>query len=102
MFLKVHDGTVPLLPDRFLVAQFFRKPLAAENFRMHANHQHLLVVGTVEYADPPPFGETTRGTPEKIMFQFVGAGLLKTEDLAALRIDPGHDVPDGAVLAASV
>jgi hypothetical protein len=36
------------------------------------------------------------------MFQFVGGGLLETENLAALRIDPGHDVPDGTVLAARV
>ena len=36
------------------------------------------------------------------MFQLVGARLFETENLAALRIDPGHDVPDGAVLAASV
>ena len=32
----------------------------------------------------------------------VGARLLEAEHLAALRIDPGHDVPDGAVLAGSV
>jgi len=38
----------------------------------------------------------------KIMFQFFGARLFETEYLTALRIYPGHDVPDGAVLAASV
>ena len=32
----------------------------------------------------------------------VGARVLEAEDLAALRIDPGHDVPDGAVLAGRV
>ena len=36
------------------------------------------------------------------MFEFVGARLLKAEHLAALGIDTGHDVADGAVLAASV
>ena len=85
-----------------LVAQLFRKPLAAENLRMHANDQHLLVVGTIEDADPPAFGKPARRAPEKIMFQFLGARLFETENLAALRIDPGHDVPDGAVLAGSV
>jgi hypothetical protein len=40
--------------------------------------------------------------PKKIMFQFIGGRLLETENLAALRIDPGHDVPDGSVLARSV
>ena len=29
----------------------------------------------------------------------VGAGMFEAEDLAALRIDPGHDVLDGAVLS---
>jgi len=29
-------------------------------------------------------------------------GLFETENLAALRIDPGHDVPNGAVFPASV
>ena len=29
----------------------------------------------------------------------VGAGMFEAEHLAALRIDPGHHVPDGAVLS---
>ena len=36
------------------------------------------------------------------MFQLLGARLFETGNLAAFRIDPGHDVPDGAVLAGSV
>jgi len=36
------------------------------------------------------------------VLQFLGARLLETENLAALRIDPGHDVPDGTVLSAGV
>jgi hypothetical protein len=36
------------------------------------------------------------------MFQLVGVRLFETEDLAALRIDPGHDVPNGTVLACSI
>jgi hypothetical protein len=36
------------------------------------------------------------------MFQFVGARLLEAKGLAALRIDPGHNVPNGAVLAAGI
>jgi hypothetical protein len=49
-----------------------------------------------------PRSGSTRGAPEKIVFQFVGAGLFETENLAALRIDSGHDVPDGAVLSGRV
>src|ERR1035441_5569443 len=33
VFLHVHDGTIPLLPDGLLVEQLFWKPLAAANLR---------------------------------------------------------------------
>ena len=69
---------------------------------MHANDEHLLVVGTIEDADPPAFRQTAGRAPQKIVFQFLGAGLFETEDLAALGIDARHDVPHGAVLAGSV
>ena len=86
----------------FSSRKLVRKPLAAENLRMHANDQHFLVIGTIEDADPPAFGQTARGAPEKIVLQLLGARLFETEHLAALRIDSGHDVPDGAVLAGGV
>ena len=69
---------------------------------MHSNNQYLLVVGTVEDADPAALGEATRRAPEKVMLQLFGTGLLETEDFAAFRIDAGQDVPDGAVLAGAV
>ena len=37
-----------------------------------------------------------------IMLQFVSAWLFETENLTAFRIDSGHDVTDGAVLAGRV
>ena len=74
----------------------------AENLRMHPDDQHFLVIGAIEDADPPAFRQMTGRAPEKIMFQLLGAGLFETENLAALRIDPGHDVPNGAVFPASV
>ena len=69
---------------------------------MHANNQHLLVIGTVKYADLPAFGKPDRRAPEKIVFQLVGTGLFETENLAACRIDSRHDVANGAILAGSV
>ena len=36
------------------------------------------------------------------MVEFLGGGRLEGEHLAALRIHPGHDVLDGAVLAGGV
>jgi hypothetical protein len=44
VILQVHYGTIPLLLNRLFVAQFFRKPLAAQNLRMHPNNQHFLVI----------------------------------------------------------
>jgi hypothetical protein len=102
MLFQVHDGTISLPPDGFLVAQFFRKPLTAQNFRMHPNDEHFLVIGTIEDADLPAFGKPPCCAPEKIMFQLVGARLFETENLAASRIDPGHDVANGPVLAGGI
>ena len=69
---------------------------------MHAGDQHLLVVGSVEDADPPAFRQIAGGAPEKIVLQFGGAGMLEAEYLAALRIDPGHHVLDGAVFSCRI
>jgi hypothetical protein len=65
MILQVHDGTVALLPNRLLVAQVLREALAAENLRMHADDEHLLIVGAIEYSDPSTLGKPARGAPEK-------------------------------------
>ena len=102
MLLQIHDGAIPVLPDGLLVTQLVREPLAAKYLRMHADDQHLLVIGAVEDADPPAFRQTAGRAPEKIVLQFLGARLLEAENLAALRIDPGHHVLDGAVLAGGV
>src|SRR5664279_1527671 len=69
---------------------------------MHANDEHLLIVGTVEDANPSALRETAGRAPKKIVFQFLSIRLFETENLAALWIDPGHDVADGTVLAGSV
>jgi len=103
MLLHVHDRPIPLFPDSFLVKQFIRKPLAAENLRMHTNDEHFLIVGTIEDTDPPTFRQTTGRAPEKNRASFRRrARLFETENLTALRIDPGHDMPDRAVLAGCV
>ena len=69
---------------------------------MDPNDEHLLVVGTVEDPDPPALGKPGCRAPEKVVLELLGARLLEAEDLTALRIDPGHDVPDRTVLAGRV
>ena len=69
---------------------------------MHSDDQHFPVLGAIEDADLPAFGQPARRAPKKIMFQLIGARLLETYNLTALWIDPRHDVPDSAVFAGCV
>ena len=69
---------------------------------MHPHHQGLLVVTAVENADVAPIGQHFHAPPQIIVVQLLRRGRLEREYLAALRVDPGHDVLDGAVLARSV
>jgi hypothetical protein len=102
MPFQIHDGAIPFLPNAFLVAQLFRKSLTTENLRMHAHDQHFFVIGAIEDTDPPAFRKPPRRAPEKIVFQFVGARLFETGDVAASWIYAGHDVSDGAVFSGRV
>src|ERR1035437_7282215 len=51
--LHIHDGTIPVVPNRFVGVRRVRDPFAAKNFGMHADDQYLLIVGSVEDTDPP-------------------------------------------------
>src|SRR5665647_2883348 len=102
MLFQIHDGTIPTLPDCLCIQQLLWKLLAAENLRMHLDDEHFLVVGTIEDADSPAFRQSPSRAPKKIMLQFLRIRLFKTENLAALRIDPRHDMPNGFILARSV
>ena len=79
-----------------------RDRFAVENLGMHADDQHLLVIGAVEDADPPALRQIASGAPEKIVLQFGGARMFEAEDLAALRIDARHHVLDGAIFAGRI
>ena len=61
--LQVHDRTVPVVPNRLLGEQAVREPFTAENLRMDTSDQHFLVIRSVEYPDPPAFGQIARGAP---------------------------------------
>src|SRR5579863_5065286 len=76
--------------------------MAAQNLRMHTNNQNLLVIGTVEDADPAPLRKATRAAPEKVMLEFLGARLLETVNLAACRVDARHHMANGAILSGTV
>ena len=69
---------------------------------MDLHHEHVLVVRPVEDADPAALRQAPHVPPEEVVVQLLGRRLLEAEDLAALRIDAGHDVLDRAVLAGRV
>jgi hypothetical protein len=69
---------------------------------VHTDNQHIFVVRAIEDADPPALRQSASGSPEKVVRQFFRARLFEAEDLAALRIDPGHDVSDRAILSGAV
>jgi hypothetical protein len=102
MLLKVVDGAKTMFPKFAFPGRLFRQILAAQNFRMHAHDENLLVIGAVKNADVSALREAARRAPQKIMLQFPGARMLEAENLASLRIDAGHDVLDRAVLASGV
>ncbi len=99
VLLEIDNGAVALLPEGFLVLHFIRQALVEEQFRMHPDHQHFFVVGAIEDPYFAAFRKPAGGAPEKIMLQFLSARLFEAGNVAALRVDPGHDVGYGSVLA---
>ena len=69
---------------------------------MHADDQHLLIVGAVEDADLPTSRQIACRPPKRVVLQFCGAGMLEAEHLATLRIDPRHHMADRAVFSSGI
>src|SRR5262249_59315601 len=88
---QIEDRSVAVFPNRLLVHQLFGKALAAQDFRMDTDDEHLFVIRTVEDTDSAALGKTHGRAPEEVVIQFGGARMFKAEDLAALRIDSGHN-----------
>ena len=68
----------------------------------YAHHEHLFVVRAVEDADAAALRQALHGAPEIVVVEIGGGRRLERVDLAALRVDPRHDVLDRAVLAGGV
>jgi hypothetical protein len=91
-----------VLPNGVLVEHAISKSFAVEDLGVHADDQHLLVIGSVEDANPSQFRQVTGGPPQKIVLQFRRAGVFVAVYLTALRIDPEHHVLDCAVFPGCV
>ena len=101
MSFQVHDGTVPVMPDRLLDEQGIQDFFAAQNLGMDARDQNLFVIGAVKDADPAALREIACGPPQKIVQQFGRAWMLEAEHLTPLRVDPGHHMLDGTIFPAA-
>jgi hypothetical protein len=97
----VVDLPVAALPDVLSLA-FDRQLLPVEVLRMHSHDQHFLVVRPVEDRDVAARGQSLRVAPQVIVVEFFRRRHLEAGHLDALRVNPAHDVPDRAVLAAGV
>src|SRR5205807_6857177 len=102
MVLQPGDGTIAFLPDRVRVEEIVGQLFGAQDLRMHAHDQHLLVIRTVEDPDAPALRKEAGGAPEEVVLQLLGARVLEAEHLAALWVDARHHVLDDAVLAGRV
>jgi len=102
VLLEVADRLESLRPDGLVVDEVIGQSVTVQDLWVHASDQHVFVVGAVEDADPSAFGQAAGGAPEEVVLELLGGGLLETEHLTALRVHPGHDVADRAVLAGGV
>ena len=93
--LVVTDRAQPVVPEITRLDAAFGQALRGEVLRMHAHHQHFLVVRTVEDADPAPLRQPQRGAPEEIVVELLGLGCLKLETW-----QPSGFTPDSTCLMA--
>ncbi len=69
---------------------------------MHANDQHLFVIRTVEDADLAALRHDFVRAPEVAVVEFLSARGLEGMNVAALRIEAGHDVFYDAVFSSGI
>ena len=97
--LQIADVLEPFLPDP-RSDEIRRQLLLAEEFRMHAHHDHVLVVRAIEDADrcrapaaPSPRARGNRDRPPR------SVGCLNMWTSVIERVHARHDVLDRAVFA---
>ena len=99
--LKPGD-VVEALPPNPLGYERRRHPLPPEQFRVHTDNEHLLIVRPVEDADAATLRQALLAAPQVVVIKIFQGGLLERVHLAPLRVHPRHDVADGAILAGGV
>ena len=90
-----------LLPD-VLSDELGWEHLLLEKFRVDAHDERFLVVAAIEDPNAPALRHIPHATPQEIVIEFFRRWRLEGIHLAALRVEAGHDVLDGAVLPAGI
>src|ERR1700722_16851073 len=81
MVLEGVDVLVPSLPKVRTGLGPGWEMLWGQQFGVHPDDQDLLVVRAVEDPDPPPLGQYLAATPEEVVAELLGRGLLEGVDL---------------------
>ena len=102
VILQVADRPVALLPESLPVDQLIGQAVSVQDRGVDPGDEDVLVVGAVEDADPPAFGQAAGSAPEEVVLEIVIGGLFEAEHLAALRVHPGHHMADRPVFAGGV
>src|SRR5262249_52806575 len=95
--LEVAYVLVAIVPD-LLGDELGRQHLAIQELGMNTDDERLFIVAAIEDADASPFRQRCQASPEVVVIEILGRRRLERKYLATLRIDPGHDVLDRAVL----
>src|ERR1700752_3412907 len=69
---------------------------------MHPDAERFLLIAAIEDPDVPAVGQALHAAPEVIVVEILGGRRFEGMDLAALRIDAGHHMLDGAILAGGI
>lgn len=99
----VVDLAVALVPHRVGVVSVpdHRRP-RPEHLGVHACDDHVLVVGAVEHGDAAQRGHHELVAPHEVVLAFGRRRRLERVHVDADRIESGHDVFDGGVLARGI
>jgi hypothetical protein len=101
MMLKPVDIGIALGPE-IIVDSGTRNALGCDQFGVDLYHENFLVVGTIENTNAAALGDCAGISPEEVMAELFGRGVLEAGDLATLRIEARHDMFDGAVLTCGI
>lgn len=98
---EIVDVFVALFPD-VLSEELGRQLLFLEQLGVDTDDEDFFVIGAVKDPDASAFGEVTLAAPKVVVVKFFWRRSFERGNLAALGIEAGHDMFDGAVFTGGV